>query len=83
MGLLENLSEAPRLRRKTKCRMAVILEGLSTEERTAVENIMQSIVNLEGKYSSNWLANQLAKSGHIINHQSILRHARQECCCES
>lgn len=63
--------------------MSILLGVLGSAERIEVERIMQSIVDLEGKYSANWLAIQLARSGHRINHQSILRHARQECCCES
>lgn len=82
MGLLENLSEAPQPRRKSRCKMSLILENLTEAERGKVTEIMASLANLEGRYSSNWLARELNSAGHTINHQSVLRHARRECCCE-
>lgn len=80
MSLLERLQEGPRPKGRV-CKMQVILASLNKTERTEVEKVMESIVNLEGRYSANWLANQLRAAGHSVNHATILRHANKECCC--
>lgn len=83
MGLLDKLNDPTPPRRKTRCRMAVVLASLTDAERTRVMDILDSLANLEGRYTSNWLASVLKEAGHSVNHQSILRHARKDCCCES
>lgn len=83
MGLLDKLNNPTPPRRKARCRAAVIIAGLGTEEQERITEILASIANLEGKYTSSWVAQTLTNEGHQINHQTILRHARKTCCCES
>lgn len=80
MSLLERLQEGPRPKGRA-CKMQVVLGSLTNIERAEVEKVMESIVNLEGKYSANWLSIQLRSAGHSVNHATILRHANKECCC--
>lgn len=82
MGLMERLN-APQQRRggKVKCRIAVHLMDMTEKEAAEVVRIMDSIANLEGKYTASWLSTQLRKEGYVANHATILRHARKECCC--
>lgn len=83
MGLLENLNAPLRRTGKTRCKMAVVIDKLKPEEQEKVNEILRSLFFNEGEYSSNWLALTLTKDGHPVNHQTVLRHARSECCCES
>ena len=83
MGLLDKLNDPTPPRRKIRCRMATILNTLDPAETVKINEILESLANLEGRYTSNWLASVLKEAGHSVNHQSILRHARKECCCES
>lgn len=61
--------------------MAYVLRQLTDEEATEVTRIMDSIVALEGLYTASWLTQQLKANGHQINHATLLRHARKDCCC--
>lgn len=83
MGLLDSLNTGPSHRRKGRCRAAVIIADLPKEEADKIGDILTSIANREGRYTSNWLAQVLTDEGHQINHQTLLRHARRTCCCES
>lgn len=81
MTLLERLKDDQRRSSKGPCRMGVLLAELGKQERDAIEEILDSIVNMEGKYSASWLAAQLRKEGYQMNHSTLLRHARKDCCC--
>lgn len=83
MGLLENLNQGPSPRRKAKCRARIVLDSLGKSEAQRVVEILESISTGEGRYTASWLAKELTNSGHQINHQTLLRHGRKECCCES
>lgn len=79
MGLLEELNNPIDYRRK--CRFGVALDRLTDDERNRVLEIADKIVQGTGEYTASWLAKTLRESGVSANHQSILRHARKECCC--
>lgn len=79
MGLMEELNSPSDYRRR--CRFAVTLERLNDQERDKVLEIAAKIVAGTGEYTASWLAKTLRESGADANHQSILRHARKECCC--
>lgn len=83
MGLLENLSQGPSPSRKAKCRAQVVLDGLGADEAGRVMEILDSINANEGRYTASWLSKELTNAGHQINHQTLLRHGRKECCCAS
>jgi hypothetical protein len=80
MSLLEILNEGPQPREK-KCKAAVVLATLSDDVLKRVTEILEKIVNGTGEYSATWLAGTLRQTGVIINHASLLRHGRKECCC--
>jgi len=80
MSLLEILNEGPQPRDK-KCKTAVVLATLSDDVLKRVNEILEKIVNGTGEYSATWLANSLREKGVNVNHSSLLRHARKECCC--
>ncbi len=81
MGLLDKLNEPIEYQRK--CRFQVALDRMTDEEQNRVIEIAKAIVEGTGEYTASWLARTLRESGISANHQSILRHARKECCCES
>ena len=83
MGLLDSLNTGPSHNRKGRCRAAVIIADLPKAEAEKVKDILASIANREGKYTSSWLAQVLTDEGRQVNHQTLLRHARKVCCCES
>lgn len=79
MGILERLKE-PRSSQK-RCKMAVILHLMTEQESEEVQKVLASIAGNEGIYSASWLSLQLRKENYLVNHASIIRHARKECCC--
>lgn len=79
MGLLEELNSPSESRRN--CRFGVALNRLDAAERERVMEIADKIVAGTGEYTASWLAKTLREAGVAANHQSILRHARKECCC--
>lgn len=81
MGLLDDLRSGAWPDGVRPCKMGMVLRQLDDETVAEVNRIMDSIAKLEGLYTASWLARQLDKHGFRVNHQSILRHARGECCC--
>lgn len=61
--------------------MAVILHLMTEQESEEVQKVLASIAGNEGIYSASWLSLQLRKENYLVNHASIIRHARKECCC--
>ena len=83
MGLLENLNRGPQHSGKKVCLASKIIGRLPDDQREKVIEIIVSIGNDEGKYTSTWLATELTNAGYRVNHSTVLRHARKVCCCES
>lgn len=81
MGLLDDLRNAPSPDGVRPCKLGVALSQMNDDVSSEIKRIMDSIVSLEGVYTASWLARQLSNYGFRMNHQSILRHARGECCC--
>lgn len=81
MGLKDRLTTPPQRRGSTKCKLAVVLTQLSKEDLKEVERILKSLAENEGLYTASWLGRQLTQEGFFMNHSSILRHIRKECCC--
>ena len=81
MGLLDDLRSAAWPEGVRPCKMGAILRELDDDTVAEVKRIMASIVALEGLYTASWLVKQLGNHGYRVNHQSVLRHARKECCC--
>lgn len=80
MSLLEILNEGPQPREK-RCKASVVLATLSDDVSKRVNEILDKIAKGTGEYSATWLSNTLREKGVNVNHASLLRHARKECCC--
>lgn len=80
MSLLEQLNKGPQPEGK-RCKCAVMLASVSEEVADRVTDILGKIAQGTGEYSATWLSRTLRQTGIIINHASLLRHARKECCC--
>jgi hypothetical protein len=78
MPLLDDLEHK---RRNKTCTFAKTLAKLTDKEQARIAEIGASIVADEGEYSASWLAKQLTANGHPANHQAVMRHIRNECCC--
>lgn len=81
MGLLDDLRTGTSPRPHKPCKMALALKEMDDETAAEAVKIMQSIADLEGVYSSTWFARQLLNNGFVVNHATILRHARKQCGC--
>lgn len=81
MTLKDRLTAPPRHRSTVKCKLAVVLAQISKEDMKEVQRILTSLENNEGMYTASWLGKQLTQEGFYMNHSTILRHVRKECCC--
>lgn len=80
MSLLDRLNEGPQPKGK-RCKYAVTFEQLPKDLQKRITEIVSKIVAGTGEYSASWLASELRNDGIMLNHSSILRHGRKDCCC--
>jgi hypothetical protein len=85
--LIRDLNERKTNPVRQQCSLTRIKNGMSNEERKAVENAEQSIREDSGNgraksYSATWLSEVLTKNGHPISPSTISRHINGRCGCE-
>ena len=71
-----------------QCLLARVREGLSDEERDALDRALERVRhdpnNGQRKvYSTSWLASVLTSQGHALSSATIQRHLRQSCSCRN
>lgn len=80
--------ETPRqLAVSTVCKFTRVTDGMSEEERAALDRAVEMIRNDNGMgkgkvYSASWLTKVLKQHGYNVSISTIQRHVNGECCCE-
>jgi hypothetical protein len=80
MSILDQLEQGPK-RKPRVCKYVVTRATIDKALAEKIDEILEKIVAGTGEYNSNWLSVTLRKDGIFLNHQTLLRHARKECCC--
>lgn len=81
MGLKDRLATPPLHKSNNRCKLFVVLSQLPKEDAKEVIKVLDSLSKNEGLYTASWLAKQITQEGFYMNHSTVLRHARKECCC--
>jgi hypothetical protein len=80
MSILDKLDQGPKPPARL-CKYVVIRATIDKALAEKIDDILSKIAEGTGEYNTNWLSRTLRDESIFLNHQTLLRHARKECCC--
>lgn len=83
MKLADALGVSPEPVKKPSCRIAEIRKSLDDHDSAALTEALVKIVDGDGPWTVAWLHRTLVASGYKVSRDSLNRHTKRVCSCDT